>query len=264
MGVVHRDIKPENIMLRRRDGIVKVLDFGLAKLSQQPAAVIDIEAPTKALLKTDPGVVMGTVIYMSPEQARGLEVDQRTDIWSLGVVLYEMVAGCLPFEAATTSDGLAAILSEKEPPPLARYSRDVPFELERIVSKALRKDREQRYQTVKDLMLDLQSLKQQMEFEAKLERSVPPERFGVPPSGGQLSGVKSLPPEGATPNARPASSAEYIVSEIKRHRTGAGVGAAVLVIAFDRRIGSAVRQPRTRDGPVDSGGDRYTSLGARL
>ncbi len=179
-GIIHRDIKPENIMIRR-DGVVKVLDFGLAKLTAHEAATIDTEAPTKTLFKTDPGTVVGTVVYMSPEQARGMPVDARTDIFSFGVVLYEMVAGCLPFAGSTSSEVLASILSEKEPQPLARYSREVPAELERIVSKALRREREQRYQTTKDLLLDLQSLKQQLEFQAELERSAGVEPGGEPP-----------------------------------------------------------------------------------
>jgi serine/threonine protein kinase/Tfp pilus assembly protein PilF len=171
-GIIHRDMKPENIMIRR-DGIVKVLDFGLAKLSAHESADVDTEARTKTLLKTDPGTVVGTAVYMSPEQARGIKVDARTDIFSKGVVQYEMVAGCSPFAGSTSSEVLASILSEKEPQPLARYSREAPAELERVVSKALRKDRDERYQTIKDMLLDLKSLKQELEFAAKLERSTP-------------------------------------------------------------------------------------------
>src|SRR6266705_4776765 len=126
-GIAHRDIKPENIMLRR-DGFVKVVDFGVAKLTEPKTG--ETEAVT--LLNTKQGTVIGTAHYMSPEQARGLQIDARTDIWSLGVVLYEMVAGCLPFEGSTTSEILASILNEKEPPPLARFAREVPAELERI------------------------------------------------------------------------------------------------------------------------------------
>jgi len=171
-GIIHRDIKPDNIMLRR-DGILKVLDFGLAKLTEpSQAQMVDTEAPTRDVFKTEPGVVLGTTIYMSPEQSRGLALDERTDIFSLGVVLYQMVAGRLPYEGKTTTEVLAEIISEHEPPPLARYSREVPVELERIVSKALRKDRDERYQTIKDLLLDLQSLKQELEFKKKLARSM--------------------------------------------------------------------------------------------
>ena len=167
-GIVHRDIKPENIMVRR-DGIAKVLDFGLAKLVEQAKPGLDSAAPTRAFTKTEAGIVLGTVSYMSPEQARGVPVDARTDIWSLGVVLYETIAGRLPFTGETTSDMIAAIL-KTEPTILNRYVADLPVELERIVTKALRKDKEERYQTVKDLALDLKSLKQRLEFEAELAR----------------------------------------------------------------------------------------------
>jgi len=170
-GIVHRDIKPENIMLRG-DDLVKVLDFGLATLTERlPPNSSDTQAPT--LFRTDSGTLVGTVIYMSPEQARGLEVDARTDIWSLGVVLYEMVAACLPFAGSTSSEVLTSILNEREPQPLAGYSREVPAELERIISKALCKNRNERYQTMKDMLLDLKALREDLEFERKLKRSAP-------------------------------------------------------------------------------------------
>jgi serine/threonine protein kinase/Tol biopolymer transport system component/Tfp pilus assembly protein PilF len=160
-GIVHRDIKPENVMLRAND-FVKVLDFGLAKLSERKAAVS--EAST--LFQTEPGIVMGTTPYLSPEQARGLGIDPRTDIWSLGVVLYEMVAGRPPFEGPTNSDVMVAILG-REPVPLPRYRPEVPTELEWIIKKALRKDRDERYQTAREFLADLKHLSQRLEFEER-------------------------------------------------------------------------------------------------
>ncbi|HMF56414.1 MAG TPA: protein kinase, partial [Pyrinomonadaceae bacterium] len=171
-GIAHRDVKPENIMLRR-DGYVKVLDFGLAKLTEQRGDVVDTQAPTLAHVETDPGTVMGTMQYMSPEQARGVSVDARTDIFSLGVVLYEMVAGRAPFEGETRSDLLVSLLSQ-EPQPLSSLVDEVPAELERIVRKALRKSRDERYQTIKDMSLDLKSLRRELEVGAELERSLAP------------------------------------------------------------------------------------------
>jgi serine/threonine protein kinase len=169
-NIVHRDIKPENIILRS-DGIAKVIDFGLAKLTGQGSPEwVNGSAPTHAHLKTESGVVMGTACYMSPEQARGQQVDARTDTFSLGVVIYELLAGRLPFEGSNIYELVAATLSDREAQPLSRFSPEVPVELERIVGKALRKNREERYQTVKDLLLDLQSLRQHLEFERARQR----------------------------------------------------------------------------------------------
>src|SRR5262249_32221511 len=140
-GIIHRDIKPENIMVRR-DSYVKVLDFGLAKLIGPPAAiqttVADIRASTEEQIKTDPGRLMGTARYMSPEQIRGQEVDGRSDIFSLGVALYEMVTGHTPFGGVTAGEVMAAIL-QQEPAPLTRYTREASAELEWMVNKALAK-----------------------------------------------------------------------------------------------------------------------------
>ncbi|HYE65796.1 MAG TPA: protein kinase [Pyrinomonadaceae bacterium] len=229
-GIVHRDIKPENIMLRR-DGYVKVLDFGLAKLAER--GIVDSEAATRSPLKTDPKTVMGTVGYMSPEQARGLEVDARTDVWSLGVVLYETLAGRAPFEGPTGSDVIVSIL-DREPPPLARYSVDVPGEMEWIVKKALSKDREERYQTIKDFAVDLRRLKHELEFRAKLERSTPSgEGMMVTASGGQVYDTdrNSAARTGELGMAtHTASSAEYLIGEIKRHKGGAALTLAAVAI----------------------------------
>ena len=198
-GVVHRDIKPENIMLRP-DGYAKVLDFGIAKLTEQRLASDDHAIETTGGLQTRPGLVLGTARYMSPEQARGQKVDARSDIWSLGVVLYEMVGGSPPFRGETPSDCIAAILTT-EPPPLSGVLPDVPLKLESILQKALRKNSDERYQTIKEMLADLRSLKGELETESSLPQTT--------------------------------ARAEPLVSKIRRHKRGVllTLAAALLVAA---------------------------------
>src|SRR5215467_4874742 len=164
-GIVHRDIKPENIMLRQdkfvRDRFVKVLDFGLAKLTDRDAESADPEAVTVPLAETNPGTIMGTTGYMSPEQALGESIDERTDVFSLGVVLYEMVAGQPPFKGKTDSHTRVSII-DHDHLPLVHHVANVPRQLERIVAKALAKDRLKRYQTITDLKLDLEQLRDEL------------------------------------------------------------------------------------------------------
>src|SRR6184192_4064180 len=169
-GIVHRDIKPENIMLRP-DGYVKVLDFGIAKLAEQELPTSMPRDEALLLVETNLGAVLGTVRYMSPEQACGEHVDQSTDIWSLGVVLYEMLTGHAPFTGDTSQDVMFSIL-EKEPPPLTRYIARAPAELQQIISKALRKDRSQRYRSLHELLQALKDLRRKLE--AELERAAAP------------------------------------------------------------------------------------------
>lgn len=231
-GIAHRDIKPENIMLRA-DGYVKVLDFGLAKLTEQPTGPVDHEAETRAQIKTDPGMVMGTVQYMSPEQARGRDIDSRTDLWSLGIVTYEMVSGRVPFAGETPSHVVVSIL-ESEPPELTEPSGELPSELGRIVGKTLRKKKEERYQTAKDLALDLKALKGELEVEARLQRSSPRDKYARAQTGEGATVPRTTTPKVIAPGTQllPAiSSAEYIVTEVSRHRRGVAVFAALLLIA---------------------------------
>lgn len=216
-GIIHRDIKPENVMLRSRDGFVKLLDFGLVKLTEVATTTTDTEAPTRALVNTDAGTVMGTVSYMSPEQARGKAVDERTDIWSLGVILYELTTGIVPFAGETSADIIAAIV-KTDPAPITRFAPDAPAKLEEIVTKSLEKDRDERYQTIKDLLVDLRRLKKRLDFESEIDRSSTPDTHQSTP--GTRTSAHDGPPTASLQSVHPTSSAEYIVSQLKLHKAG--------------------------------------------
>lgn len=251
-GIVHRDVKPENVMIRS-DGYVKVLDFGLAKLTENVTGTRPAELDAPTAIRTNPGVVMGTAEYMSPEQARGIQVDARTDVWSLGVVIYEMVAGRRPFEEATHGDTVVSIL-EREPVPLLRHAPQSPPELERIVSKALAKDTDERYQTIKDMAIDLKRLKQRLEIEAEIKRSGQPTSGGDAASdmgrGGQKAAAETdtrAARVSAVEEARTTSSVEYVVGEIKRHKQWAalvGAGLILLLGSIGYGLYITLRQPK--------------------
>ena len=171
--IVHRDIKPENVMLRRRDGVVKVLDFGLAKLTEHKYSTLEHDSDAEAIteFRTAPGVIMGTINYMSPEQTKAGEIDERTDIWSMGVIMYEMVTGKMPFRGSTTSHTIVQIL-EKDPISLTKLVK-AHAELERIVMKAIAKKPVERYQTAKDMLAELRSFQKRVEMDAELKQTSP-------------------------------------------------------------------------------------------
>ncbi|MCB1023819.1 MAG: protein kinase [Acidobacteria bacterium] len=192
-GLAHRDIKPDNIMVRP-DGYIKVLDFGLAKLTDSGGGEhVDLEGSTRELFNTSPGSIVGTAAYMSPEQARGLPVDTRTDLWSLGVVIYEMVSGRKPFRGATSTDTIISVI-QKEPPPITSYVEDIPSDLVWIISKALTKDLDGRYQTAKELYADLEKIKKRVEFESEIDRSTPPEGADKKPAEDTATRLLERPP----------------------------------------------------------------------
>ncbi len=175
-GIIHRDIKPENVMIRK-DGYVKVLDFGLAKLSEQQinGNKADAEDATKKLVKTNPGVVMGTAAYMSPEQALGKAVDARSDVFSFGVMMYEILAGKIPFTGETMMEIIQSVINS-EPQSLQSFAPHLPKELIRIVHKTLKKKKQERYQTTRDLLNDLKELRDELQQESILERTAVPNK----------------------------------------------------------------------------------------
>ncbi len=219
-GIIHRDIKPENIVIRR-DHLVKVLDFGLAKLTENKSEISDAEAETWAQVNTVPGVIMGTVAYMSPEQARGKQTDARSDIWSVGCVLYEMLTRKHPFVGETINDTIAAILME-EPASPTNFNREITAKLERIVLKTLTKDVEERYQTAEDLLVDLKSLKKRIELSEEIEREASANRQTSEQSKNATQVL----------SAQATSSAEYIAGEVKNHKIGFVILSVLLFAAI--------------------------------
>jgi serine/threonine protein kinase/tetratricopeptide (TPR) repeat protein len=241
-GIVHRDIKPENIMLRRRDHIVKVLDFGLAKHTDQSMQrrLTDSGASSSTMIQTEANVIVGTGKYMSPEQARGLPVDTRTDVWSLGVVLYEMLAGYPPFTGETGSDLIVAIL-DREPARLPDREPPIPPELQRIIRKALSKDREKRYHTIKDLAVDLESLRLELQLSAEHQRLTSSASLSrqavVETAQTTRSTVTNTAADPSTTSSR--SSIKWVL---------AGVGALILAIA----VAGYLYSRRTNGPAIDS------------
>lgn len=206
--VIHRDIKPSNVMLTKR-GQVKVLDFGLAKITQSNEMSSNSKMETQA--KTQPGILMGTVQYMSPEQALGKEIDARTDIFSFGVMLYQMSAGRLPFTGISTTETIDNIL-HAQPASIAESKENFPQELERIISKALRKKREERYQSAKEILVDLRNLSHE------IDRSNVGSGFVYDSDRFASDSIAVAKAQTSQVGKATVSSAEYLISQIKSNR----------------------------------------------
>lgn len=235
--VVHRDIKPENIMIRRRDAIVKVIDFGLAKLVERPAVT---ETGTTAPMFTQLDAVMGTYAYMSPEQTvKSHDVDSRSDIWSLGVVLYEMITGRVPFEGRDKHRQVIAI-QESDPAPLTLYAQRIPERLEEIVARTLAKSPDERYQSAKDLLIDLRNLSRRLDLDAEMDRAQPPEQHTRGDNGRNQSAPAPAAESGRAADQSGRLTVYRIVQGIKRNKLAAAltciaVSAVAIGIYFGTR-----------------------------
>jgi len=228
--LVHRDIKPENIMIRP-DGYVKVLDFGLAKLVEQKnKSILNLEEPTVRQNLTAKGAILGTVNYMSPEQARGKRVDARTDIFSFGVVLYEMLTGEQPFRGETVNHTIVAIL-EQEPPPVSQFIKSYPPEIEKIIEACLAKDADERYGTAKSLLDDLRELKDELAFQSKVERhSVQAPQAVKPKAENAGDSTAFLPVRTGDANQRTTKTQTSFSRTITEHKALAGFALLALLI----------------------------------